>query len=68
MTLRHEGASGTWTQSFTAETLSQSELVEALAQAGLSSERHLDQDPSWLLARPTSMGTASVKRERRFSP
>jgi len=54
MTLRHEAASGTWTQSFTAETLSQSELVEALAQAGLSFERHLDQDPSWLVARPTS--------------
>ena len=68
MTLRHEAASGTWTQSFTAETLSQSELVDALAHAELSFERHLDQDPSWLLARPTSMGTASVKRERRFSP
>jgi len=53
MTLRHEAAIGTWTQSFTAETLSQSELVDALAHAGLSFERHLDQDPSWLLARPT---------------
>jgi 2-polyprenyl-3-methyl-5-hydroxy-6-metoxy-1,4-benzoquinol methylase len=67
MTLRHQAASGTWTQSFTAETLSQSELVDALAHAGLTFERHLDQDPSWLLARSTSMGTASVKRERRFS-
>ena len=56
MTLRHEAASGTWTQSFTSETLSQSELVDALAHAGLSFERHLDQDPSWLLATPTSRG------------
>jgi predicted SnoaL-like aldol condensation-catalyzing enzyme len=66
MTLRHEAESGTWTQSFAAQTLSQTELVEALAQAGLSFERHLNEDPSWLVARPTSMGTASVKRERRF--
>jgi SAM-dependent methyltransferase len=55
MTLRHESASGTWLQSFTAETLSQSELRDALARAGLSFERHIDQDSSWLLARPTSM-------------
>ena len=67
MKLRHEAASGSWTQRFTAETLSQSELVDALAHAGLSFERHLDQDPSWLVARPTSMGTASIRRERRFS-
>jgi SAM-dependent methyltransferase len=60
MMLRHEAASGTWTQSFTAETLSQSELDEALADAGLLFERHLDQDPRWSLARPTSMGTASI--------
>jgi hypothetical protein len=55
MTLRHESASGTWLQSFTAETLSQSELRDALARAGLSLERYIDQDSSWLLARPTSM-------------
>jgi 2-polyprenyl-3-methyl-5-hydroxy-6-metoxy-1,4-benzoquinol methylase len=55
MTLRHEAASGTWTQSFTAESLNQSELHDALAHAGLSFERHLDQDPSWLLARPASI-------------
>jgi SAM-dependent methyltransferase len=55
ITLRHEGASGTWTQSFTAEALSRSELVDALANAGLSFERHIDQDQSWLLARPTSI-------------
>ncbi len=53
--LRFEAASGTWTQSFTAETLNQSELDDAFAHAGLSFERHLDQDPSWLLARPTSI-------------
>ena len=53
MTLRHESASGTWLQSFTAETLSQLELRDALARAGLSFERHIDQDSSWLLARPT---------------
>jgi hypothetical protein len=35
--------------------LSQSELRDALARAGLSFERHIDQDSSWLLARPTSM-------------
>lgn len=53
MALRHEAASGTWTQSFTAETLNQSELHDVLANAGLSFERHIDQDQSWLLARPT---------------
>jgi 2-polyprenyl-3-methyl-5-hydroxy-6-metoxy-1,4-benzoquinol methylase len=55
MTLRHQAASGTWTQSFTAETLSQAELGDALAHAGLSFERHLDEDSSWVLARPTSI-------------
>ena len=55
ITLRNEAASGTWTQSFTAEALSQSELDDALAHAGLSFERHIDQDQSWLLARPTSI-------------
>jgi SAM-dependent methyltransferase len=55
MTLRSEAASGTWTQSFTAETLSQSELDDALTNAGLSFERHLDQGSSWLLARPTAI-------------
>jgi 2-polyprenyl-3-methyl-5-hydroxy-6-metoxy-1,4-benzoquinol methylase len=57
ITLRHEAASGTWTQSFTAETLSQTKLENALACAELSFEHHLDQDPSWLLARPTSMSS-----------
>ena len=51
ITLRHEAASGTWTQSFTAETLSESELGDALADAGLSLERYIDQDRSWLAAR-----------------
>jgi SAM-dependent methyltransferase len=55
MTLRQEAASGTWTQSFTAETLNQPELDDALTNAGLSFERHLDQDSSWLLAKPTSI-------------
>jgi hypothetical protein len=55
ITLRHEAASGTWTQSFTAETLSESELGDALANAGLSLERYIDQDQSWLVARPTSI-------------
>jgi SAM-dependent methyltransferase len=55
ITLRQEAASGTWTQSFAAETLNQSELDDALTNAGLSFERHLDQDSSWLLARPTSI-------------
>lgn len=54
ITLRHEAASGTWTQSFTTETLSQSELADALTHAGLSFDRRLEQDSSWLLARPTS--------------
>jgi hypothetical protein len=35
--------------------LSQSELADALARAGLSFDRHLGQDSSWLLARPTSI-------------
>ena len=56
MTLRHEAASRTWTQSFTAETLDQSELDDALAYAALSFERHLDKDQTWLLARPASIG------------
>jgi hypothetical protein len=60
MTLRHETASGTWLQSFTAETLSQSELRDALARAGLSFERHIDQDSSWLLARPTSIELCGI--------
>jgi SAM-dependent methyltransferase len=53
MTLRHEATSGTWTHSFTAEALSQSELHDALNHARLSFERHVDQDSSWVLARPT---------------
>jgi len=56
MTLRYEAVTGTWTQSFAAEALNQSQLDDALARAGLSSERHLDQDSSWLLARPVSLG------------
>jgi 2-polyprenyl-3-methyl-5-hydroxy-6-metoxy-1,4-benzoquinol methylase len=55
ITLRHEAARGTWTQSFVAEALSQWDLNDALANAGLSFERHIDQDRSWLLARPTSI-------------
>jgi SAM-dependent methyltransferase len=62
ITLRHEAASGTWTQSFTTEALSQSELVHALAHAGLAFDRHLGQDSSWLLARPTSI---EQRRRRR---
>ena len=54
MTLRHEAASGTWTQSFTTEALTESDLAEALAHAGLSFDRHLDQDSTWLSAKPTS--------------
>jgi SAM-dependent methyltransferase len=53
LTLRFEAAGGTWLQTFTTETLSQSELSDALAHAGLSLERHLDEDSTWLLARPT---------------
>ena len=53
MTLRHEAASGTWTHCFTAEALTRSELHDALTHAGFSFERQLDQDSSWLLARPT---------------
>jgi len=56
MTLRHVAASGIWTQSFTAETLDQSELAHALTHAALSFERHLDKDQTWLLARPVSIG------------
>jgi 2-polyprenyl-3-methyl-5-hydroxy-6-metoxy-1,4-benzoquinol methylase len=52
MTLRYEAASGAWTQSFTAETLDESELDEALTHAALSLERHLDLDQSWVVARP----------------
>lgn len=55
ITLRHEAAHGTWTQRFAAEALSQSDLNDALANAGLSFERHIDQDRSWLLAKPTSI-------------
>jgi hypothetical protein len=54
MTLRYEAASGTWTHSFTAEALGQSEIRGALTHAGLSYERHLDPDTGWLLARPAS--------------
>jgi 2-polyprenyl-3-methyl-5-hydroxy-6-metoxy-1,4-benzoquinol methylase len=54
ITLRHEAANGTWTQSFTVETLDASALHAALTHAALSFERHLDQDESWLLARPVS--------------
>ena len=53
ITLRHEAASGTWTQTFTTEGLSQSELAEALARAGLRFDGHLGRDSSWLVARPT---------------
>jgi SAM-dependent methyltransferase len=63
-TLRYEAASGTWTQSFTIEALSQSELADALAHVGLSFERHLDQDSTWLLARPTSSEQRSRRRRR----
>jgi hypothetical protein len=51
--LRFEAASGTWTQVFTAEPLGASDLDHALAEAQLSVERQLGEDPSWLLARPT---------------
>jgi SAM-dependent methyltransferase len=52
ITLRHEAASGTWTQSFTAEALNHSELTDALTDVGLSFDRHIDQEQCWLLARP----------------
>jgi SAM-dependent methyltransferase len=55
MTLRYEAVSGTWTQCFAAEALNQLQLDDELARAGLSCERHLDQDSSWLLARPASL-------------
>jgi len=56
MTLRHVAASGTWTQRFTAEALDKSALADALTHAALSFERHLDEDQSWLLARPLPIG------------
>ena len=49
-------------QSFTTEALSQSELADALAHAGLSFDRHLGQDSSWLLARPTSIEQQTRRR------
>jgi 2-polyprenyl-3-methyl-5-hydroxy-6-metoxy-1,4-benzoquinol methylase len=52
MTLRNETAHGTWLQTFTTEILSRSQLGDALAHTGLSVERHIDEDSSWLLARP----------------
>jgi SAM-dependent methyltransferase len=53
MTVRYVATRGTWTQSFTTEPLDQSAINSALARAGLSFQRHMDQDPSWILARPT---------------
>jgi SAM-dependent methyltransferase len=58
--LRYEAASGTWTQVFTAESLGASDLDNALAQAQLSVDGQLGQDPSWLLARPTKSQSANV--------
>jgi SAM-dependent methyltransferase len=52
LALRLEAASGTWTQVFTAEPLSASEITIALADAGLSFVRHVDQERRWSLARP----------------
>src|SRR6266404_1716224 len=54
--LRHEAANGTWTQSFTVETLDASALDDALTHASLSFERHLDQHQTWLLATPVPIG------------
>jgi hypothetical protein len=50
MTLRHETAKGTWTHSFTVEILRRSDIHDALTQAGLSFERYLDEEESWLVA------------------
>ena len=52
LTMRYEAAGSTWTQSFTAETLNQLQIDNSLAHAGLSPECHLDQNATWLLARP----------------
>ena len=65
ITLRHETAGGTWIQNFTAETLDQSKLNSALAHAALSFERHLDQEQTWLLARPVSIGQRDASRVSR---
>jgi hypothetical protein len=65
ITLRHKCASGTWVQSFTTETLSQT-LESALECAALSFEGHLDQDRTWLLARPMPM--ISAKRHWDSTP
>jgi SAM-dependent methyltransferase len=53
LALRFEAASGTWTQVFTAEPLSTSDLESAIAEAQLSVDGQLGGDPGWLLARPT---------------
>jgi len=61
--LRYETGSGTWTQVFTAEALGASDLANALAQAQLSVEGQLGEDPSWLLARPATNDGANVNSQ-----
>jgi SAM-dependent methyltransferase len=68
LALRFEAASGTWTQVFTAEPLSASDLASALAEAQLSVDGQLGEDASWLLARPTEdqgAGVNSLHNERK---
>jgi SAM-dependent methyltransferase len=52
LTLRYETDCGTWTQTFTAEPLSRSEIADAFSRAGLEFVRHLDEERRWSLTRP----------------
>jgi SAM-dependent methyltransferase len=50
--MRHEAGGGTWTQNFTTEPLTHSEIAKALTGAGLEFVRHIDNERRWSLARP----------------
>ncbi|WP_049563333.1 class I SAM-dependent methyltransferase [Nonomuraea sp. SBT364] len=51
-TMRYSHEGNVWTQSFTSRRLSDEDLAEALADAGLRLDRFLTEDRTWLRAAP----------------
>jgi hypothetical protein len=46
----------TWSQTFTSRLVAESDLPTVLAAAGLVLDRYLDDDRSWVVARPDPAG------------
>ncbi|MER7584634.1 class I SAM-dependent methyltransferase [Kitasatospora sp. NPDC097691] len=59
----YEFPDGVWTQTFLSRPLSTEAFEQALAEAGLTVERYLTEDHTWVRARPSERGPAQASKQ-----